>query len=167
MDIGPRVIPNSIPKTEIKSTLPENDPAKEEKAVLEILKLLESRKRPVVIIDGGMRPILTCIECDLTWPAGAVRNNFVSEGEALIKLLNVPYFATPMSKGVSERIAGKFGGVYSGGASTMEVKQAVESADLVFYLGNYPVSECSVYAYMVLFMLTNVTRATSIRTSTC
>jgi TPP-dependent 2-oxoacid decarboxylase len=45
-----------------------------------------------------------------------------------------------MSKGgISERIEGKFGGVYSGGASTEGVKKAVETANLVLFLGNYPV----------------------------
>lgn len=79
--------------------------------------------------------------CSLNTLLGAVRNNFAKEGESLVKLLKVPYFATPMSKGgVSETIKGKFGGIYSGGASTEGVKKAVETADLVLYLGNYPVS---------------------------
>lgn len=84
---------------------------------------------------------LNAIESDLTWAVGAIRHNLLEEGETLIKILNVPYFATPMSKGVSERIAGKFGGIYSGGASTAEVKHGVESADLVLFLGRYPVSD--------------------------
>jgi pyruvate decarboxylase len=45
-----------------------------------------------------------------------------------------------MSKGgIGERINGKFGGVYGGGASTEGVRQAVEKSDLVLFIGNYPV----------------------------
>ena len=71
---------------------------------------------------------------------GAVRNNVIEESSALIKLLNVPYFITSMSKGgISERINGKFGGVYGGGASVEEVRLAVEKSELVLFIGNYPV----------------------------
>lgn len=73
-------------------------------------------------------------------PLGAVRNNVIEESTALIELLNIPYFITAMSKGgISERINGKFGGVYGGGASVEEVRLAVEKSELVLFIGYYPV----------------------------
>ena len=73
-------------------------------------------------------------------PLGAVRNNVIEESTALISLLNIPYFITAMSKGgISERINGKFGGVYGGGASVEEVRLAVEKSELVLFIGYYPV----------------------------
>lgn len=66
-----------------------------------------------------------------------------------------------MSKGVSERIGCKFGGIYGGGASTEEVKKVVENADLVWFLGRYPVSDpLNNMPFMELMIMT---RATSIR----
>jgi TPP-dependent 2-oxoacid decarboxylase len=45
-----------------------------------------------------------------------------------------------MSKGgISERLGGFFGGVYEGGGSTEGVRTAVEQADLVLFIGTYPV----------------------------
>ena len=73
-------------------------------------------------------------------PLGAVRNNVIEESTALISLLNIPYFITAMSKGgISERVNGKFGGVYGGGASVEEVRLAVEKSELVLFIGYYPV----------------------------
>lgn len=44
-----------------------------------------------------------------------------------------------MSKGGVSEGLGTFGGVYSGGGSTRDIRSAVESADLVLFIGNYPV----------------------------
>lgn len=68
-----------------------------------------------------------------------MRNDVIEESSTLIKLLGRPYFITAMSKGgISERL-GSFGGVYGGGASTEGVRTAVEKADLVLFIGSYPV----------------------------
>jgi pyruvate decarboxylase len=72
---------------------------------------------------------------------GAVRNNAVEESKMLIESLKIPYFVTAMSKGgISERLVGKFGGVYCGRASTEVVRTAVQRAELVLFIGYYPVS---------------------------
>lgn len=71
---------------------------------------------------------------------GAVRNNVIEECNALIELLNIPYFITAMAKGgISERLTNKFGGVYGGGASTEGVRTAVENSGLILFIGYYPV----------------------------
>lgn len=70
---------------------------------------------------------------------GAIRHDLVDESEALIELLKIPYFTTAMSKGFTERIGGKYGGIYGGGASPEGVKQGVEDSDLVIIIGHYPV----------------------------
>lgn len=75
-----------------------------------------------------------------------MRNNAIEESKALIELLNIPYFITSMSKGgISERINGKFGGVYGGGASVEGVRRAVEKSELVLFIGNYPVWNSLLY----------------------
>ena len=69
-----------------------------------------------------------------------MRNEVIEESKALIELLDIPYFVTAMSKGgISERLKGKFGGVYSGGASTEGVRSAVENSGLILFIGYYPV----------------------------
>lgn len=122
VDMGPKLIPSDTLQTRLITSLPLNDDAAESQAVSKIISLLKSRKDPVIVVDGS-----------------AVRNNVIEESTALIELLNIPYFITAMSKGgISERINGKFGGVYGGGASVEEVRLAVEKSELVLFIGYYP-----------------------------
>ncbi|KIN07253.1 hypothetical protein OIDMADRAFT_36813 [Oidiodendron maius Zn] len=119
VDMGPKLIPSDTLQTRLITSLPLNDDAAESQAVSKIISLLKSRKDPVIVVDGS-----------------AVRNNVIEESTALIELLNIPYFITAMSKGgISERINGKFGGVYGGGASVEEVRLAVEKSELVLFIG--------------------------------
>lgn len=47
------MIPSDSLQTPLITSLPLNDEAKEELAVSKIIALLQSRKKPVIIVDGG------------------------------------------------------------------------------------------------------------------
>jgi pyruvate decarboxylase len=142
VDIGPKLIPSSTLQTPLVTSLPNNDQAQESQAVSHIIDLLKSRKDPVIVVDGGKlstsAPTMTQFSNHISM-LGAIRNGVINETKALIEILGIPYFITAMSKGgISERL-GKFGGVYGGGASTEDVRTAVESAGLILFIGYYPV----------------------------
>ncbi|KAM3070505.1 Pyruvate decarboxylase 1 [Clarireedia jacksonii] len=97
------------------------DIATGKKVVTVILSEIERVARPIIIVDGG-----------------AVRHNVLPEVNALIELTWFPTFVTAMGKsGVNEELP-NFGGVYADAGMYPEVKEAVESSDLVLWIGNYP-----------------------------
>lgn len=59
VDTGVQNTPSSSLSTDLKITLPENDPVKEKTALSDIIKLLGSRNQSVVVIDGGMNAIVS------------------------------------------------------------------------------------------------------------
>lgn len=48
-----KMISSSGLKTPLKTSLPANDPAEEQKVVTEIINRMESHANPVIIVDGG------------------------------------------------------------------------------------------------------------------
>ena len=52
--MGTKLIPSSTLQTRLVTSLPYNDEAAELQAISKIIGLLQSRKDPVVVIDGGM-----------------------------------------------------------------------------------------------------------------
>ncbi|KAL3705798.1 Pyruvate decarboxylase 1 [Talaromyces marneffei ATCC 18224] len=106
------------------TSLPSNMVEEETKIITEIVNLLQFRKDPVIVVDGG-----------------AIRFDLLHETREIITSLQVPYFSTAMSKGsISECLGdGKlFGGVYSGGASPDSIRAAVEKSELALFIGRYP-----------------------------
>ncbi|QGA16162.1 hypothetical protein EYB26_003829 [Talaromyces marneffei] len=106
------------------TSLPSNMVEEETKIITEIVNLLQFRKDPVIVVDGG-----------------AIRFDLLQETREIITSLQVPYFSTAMSKGsISECLGdGKlFGGVYSGGASPDSIRAAVEKSELALFIGRYP-----------------------------
>lgn len=53
MDIGPKLITSAALQTPLITSLPHNDEQAEPKAVFKIIKLLRTRKNPVIVVDGG------------------------------------------------------------------------------------------------------------------
>lgn len=51
--MGPKVISSSPLKTRLITTLPQNNEIEEQQAVAKIISLLQTRKNPVIVIDGG------------------------------------------------------------------------------------------------------------------
>jgi pyruvate decarboxylase len=64
----------------------------------------------------------------------------IAEAHKLIELTSLPTFTTAMGKGgLNEKIP-QYGGVHTGAGTHPGVKEAIEAADAVLWLGNYPVS---------------------------
>ncbi|KAK9369637.1 thiamine diphosphate-binding protein [Lipomyces kononenkoae] len=120
VDIGPQTVSSHYLEVPLQKSLPPNPPELEQLVVDQIIGLLSSRKNPIIVVDGG-----------------AIRNRVIEECTELIKLLQIPYFITAMSKGGISEALGCFGGVYGGGASIDEVRRYVEESDLVLFIGSY------------------------------
>uniref|UniRef100_L2GI88 Pyruvate decarboxylase n=1 Tax=Colletotrichum fructicola (strain Nara gc5) TaxID=1213859 RepID=L2GI88_COLFN len=95
-----------------------NDPAKEDYVVEVVLKSLHAAKKPVMLID-----------------ACAIRHRVLPEVHDLLEKAKVPVFVTPMGKGAVNETHPNYGGVYAGDASQPDVKERVESSDLILSIG--------------------------------
>lgn len=102
--------------------LPPNDAEAESKVVDELRSMLETKQRPVIIIDGN-----------------ATRNDAVAESQKFSTITGLPTFTTGMGKSSANEDAPNFGGVYAGAGSIEEVQKMVEGSDCVFWIGNFPV----------------------------
>ncbi|KAI0121650.1 pyruvate decarboxylase [Xylariales sp. AK1849] len=96
----------------------ENEKEKEDYVVDVVLKYLHAAKNPVLLVD-----------------ACAIRHRVLDEVHALVDKTKIPVFVTPMGKGAIDETCESFGGVYAGDASHPDVKEAVESSDLVLTVG--------------------------------
>lgn len=109
--------------TPIDLTEPTNDPEAEDYVVDVVLRYLKAAKNPVLLID-----------------ACAVRFRVVQEVHDLIEKTNLPVFVTPMGKGAVNEEHPSYGGVYAGdGSHPTQVKDIVESSDLVLSIGSLKV----------------------------
>ncbi|KAH8650115.1 thiamine diphosphate-binding protein [Xylariales sp. PMI_506] len=107
--------------TPLVRTLAPNAADVEASVISAILAKLEAAKNPVILVDGG----------------GAVNSwNHLADG--LIEALQIPYFATPLGKGIANESTPLFGGSYVGAGSQKDVAKIVESSDCILWLGNYP-----------------------------
>lgn len=109
--------------TPINLHYPINEPDREDYVVDVVLKYLIAAKNPVILVD-----------------ACAVRHRVLEEVHDLIEKTNLPTFVTPMGKGAVDETHRSYGGVYAGDGSQPEVKQRVESADLILTIGAIKVS---------------------------
>jgi pyruvate decarboxylase len=100
-----------------------NDPATETEAVREIIEMIHSSKKPIVLADAGA----------IKFRPGKV----IDLMHELIDKTNLPIFVTPMGKGSVDETNPRYGGVYIGQLSTATVKAAVEAADLVLHIGGH------------------------------
>lgn len=105
-------------KTPIDLSFPENEAEKEDYVVETVLKYLHAAKSPIILVD-----------------ACAVRHRVLDEVHDLIRTSNLPYFVAPMGKGAVDESGPHYGGVYAGDASHKEVRERVESSDLVLSIG--------------------------------
>ncbi|KAF9774469.1 hypothetical protein IL306_007547 [Fusarium sp. DS 682] len=121
VDIAYEMIDSEGLNVSIPTELQPNDAALEKKVIEEIRKLIEGSNNPAIIVDGG-----------------AVRHGAIEETHELIKLTNFPTFTTAMGKGSFDEAIPQFAGVHSGAGTLPAVKKALESADTVFWVGNYP-----------------------------
>ncbi|CAK7904025.1 pyruvate decarboxylase isozyme 1 [[Candida] anglica] len=111
-------VPASLLDTPVDLALAANDKDAQEEAIDTVLSLIKDAQNPVILVD-----------------ACASRHSCKPEVEELVNKTQFPVFTTPMGKsGISERHP-RFGGVYVGTLSSPEVKEAVESSDLVLSIG--------------------------------
>ncbi|KAG6006108.1 hypothetical protein E4U21_007405 [Claviceps maximensis] len=99
---------------------PTNDKEQEDYVVDIILKYLTSAKNPMLLVD-----------------ACAVRHRVLAEIHNLMNKTGLPVFVTPMGKSAIDESLDGFGGVYAGeGSCPPEVKDIVESSDLILTIGS-------------------------------
>lgn len=102
----------------IDLTLPPNDPEKEDYVVDVVLRYLHAAQRPVILVD-----------------ACAVRHRVLDEVRDLMDASGLPTFVAPMGKGAVDETRKNYGGVYAGTGSYPEVREQVESSDLILSIG--------------------------------
>ncbi|EPS41970.1 hypothetical protein H072_4017 [Dactylellina haptotyla CBS 200.50] len=117
-DMVLRKIPAKGLETPIDLSLPVNDVETEADVIESATKMIYAAKNAIILVD-----------------ACAIRHRVVDEVHDLIDKSQLPAFATPMSKGAIDETCSRFGGVYIGDVSRPDVKQAVESSDLVLSIG--------------------------------
>jgi pyruvate decarboxylase len=105
-------------QTPIDLSYPTNDPDTEKYVLDVILRSLYAAKSPTVLVD-----------------ACAIRHRVLDEVHSLIDKTGLPVFVTPMGKGAINETHPKYGGVYAGEGSQPDVKERVESSDLILTIG--------------------------------
>ncbi|AMD18659.1 HBL243Cp [Eremothecium sinecaudum] len=112
------MVPASLLSTPIDLSLKPNDAEAEAEVVESVLQMIANAKNPVILSD-----------------ACASRHDVKAETKKLIDATQFPAFVTPMGKGSIDEQHPRFGGVYVGTLSSPEVKESVESADLILSVG--------------------------------
>lgn len=105
-------------KTPLDLQHPPNDEAQEDYAVKAVLGHLHAAQRPVILVD-----------------ACAIRHRALQETHELVRESGLPTFVAPMGKGAVDESLPNYGGVYAGNGSHEDVRNMVESSDLVLSIG--------------------------------
>lgn len=111
-------VPASLLDTPIDLSLKPNDPDAQQEVIENVLELIAKAQNPVILVD-----------------ACASRHDCKAEVQQLVDATQFPVFTTPMGKSGINESHKRFGGVYVGSLSEPEVKESVESADLVLSVG--------------------------------
>ena len=106
----------------LKAGVDPNDVDAEEAMVVAIRRLLEKAKRGAAIVVD----------------AGAIRHEVLPQTRDLVDITNLPFFTTAMSKGALSERHPRFGGFYGGMFSKQDVRETLEGADVVLWIGSFP-----------------------------
>ena len=107
---------------QLKTGVAPNDVDKEAAMVTAIRRMLEeARGGAAIVVD-----------------AGAIRHEVLQETRKLVEFTGLPFFTTAMSKGALSERHPRFGGFYGGMFSKEDVRETLEGADLVFWIGSFP-----------------------------
>jgi pyruvate decarboxylase len=117
-DMVERKIEGERLRTPIDLSEPENNPEKEDYVVEVVLRYLYAAKSPIILVD-----------------ACAIRHRVLPEVHDLLDKSKLPVFVTPMGKGAVNESHPNYGGVYAGEGSHSDVKDRVESSDLILTIG--------------------------------
>lgn len=117
---GKRLKDSPLTLESIRKSL--REPQVEEKVEKLIIKRIceryEKAKKPIVLVD-----------------ACCIRYGVQKETQELIEKTGMTYFTSPMGKTAIDERHPQFGGIYVGEITKPEVKEAVESSDLIIYVG--------------------------------
>jgi len=117
-DIVLKEIPATRLNTPLDLNLPENEPETESEVVNEIARLIYNSKNTIILAD-----------------ACAIRHRVLDELHELVEKTQLPTFVSPMGKGAVNEEFKAYGGVYVGDVSRDEVRQRVDDAELILYVG--------------------------------
>ncbi|EDK47532.1 Pyruvate decarboxylase 2 [Lodderomyces elongisporus] len=112
------MVPASLLETPLDLSLKPNDPDAQDEVIETVERIIKDAKNPVILVD-----------------ACASRHNCKGEVAQLVDATQFPVFTTPMGKSGVNESHPRFGGVYVGSLSRPDVKEAVESADLILSIG--------------------------------
>ncbi|MDC6270769.1 alpha-keto acid decarboxylase family protein [Acetobacter pasteurianus] len=112
------MVPASLLETPLDLSLKPNDPDAQDEVIETVERIIKEAKNPVILVD-----------------ACASRHNCKGEVAQLVDATQFPVFTTPMGKSGVNESHPRFGGVYVGSLSRPDVKEAVESADLILSIG--------------------------------
>lgn len=102
----------------IDLSYPPNDPDREDYVVDVVLRYMHAARNPVILVD-----------------ACAIRHRAMEEAHNLAEKSGLPTFVSPMAKGAINENLPNFCGVYAGDGSNAEIRERVETADLVLHIG--------------------------------
>ncbi|OUM51721.1 hypothetical protein BVG19_g844 [[Candida] boidinii] len=105
-------------KTPLETAPPLNEPAAEDEVVDAIKDIIKAAKKPIILVD-----------------ACALRHDSTKAVHELSNITQFPVFTTPMGKSSVDESHPRFGGVYVGVLSQPDVKEVVESSDLILSIG--------------------------------
>ncbi|GMG56056.1 unnamed protein product [Ambrosiozyma monospora] len=124
--------------TPIDLTLAPNDPEAEDELLDVIKHKFTKAENPIILVDS----------C-------ATRHSVREYVKKLIEITQFPTFTTPMGKSSVDEDNPRFGGVYVGALSKPDVKEAVESADLIVSIGGL-LSDFNTGSFSYNYHTTNV-----------
>jgi len=118
-DIATKKVEGSKLKTKLNLEFPPNDEAQENYVVDVVLKYLREAKSPVVLVD-----------------ACTIRHRALKEVHEFVKTSGLPTFVAPMGKGAVDETLPNYGGVYAGDGFNEDIRERVETSDLVLSFGS-------------------------------
>jgi len=117
-DMVTKDVPARGLSTPLDISFPTNDASLETGVAEEILSRLYGAEKPVLLLDG-------CV----------IRHHLKAEATEFVTKTGLPIFTTPMGKGTIDETLPTFAGLYAGSGSHDNVRELVESSDMVLSLG--------------------------------
>ena len=109
-------------ETPLKTCVDPNDDHKEQIFIMAVREKLKGANRGAVIVVD----------------AGAIRHEVLQQTKELVDVTGLPFFTTVMSKGALSERHPRFGGFYGGMFSRQDIRETVEHADVVIWIGSFP-----------------------------
>lgn len=113
-----REVDAKLLETPLDLEIPPNNTETEDEVVSVISDLIYKSSNTIILAD-----------------ACAIRHRVLDELHELIEKTELPAFVSPMGKGAINEESLPFGGVYVGDASRDDVRQRVDGAELILYIG--------------------------------